>query len=902
MFLTLPWRNFTRNRWRTFLIVLGIAVSVGLETGIAVSVDSLYGNFIENHRGNNFTDITIHSKSNSTLLEMQELEQRMLDIDGVKKSSLVATFTLNDLPSFIQDQPLLENITNAVILYGFEPENHPDFPQLEVINGNKTLDRFEQEVIISESIGYLAEVTPGQKFYIPDMSEYGVSATTATISGTIDDRENFGNHNGFLFILINLNYLLEIFEDESYLNFHIVIEVNDFININSIAQRIEDTLGLDYLVFREKFLSETDILAIRSYQTAMNLIIIASFVVEFLFITNILTINIKERSSEFGILRASGTSKIQVILFLGFEILFYSGLGSIIGNIIGIGFSYIIVFFLNVNYPHTVDINALLLLPTSILSAFVTGILIALIAGLYPIALSVNLPVIQNIHWKMRTKKVTSNSRVISLISGGLLIISGFITTYFIGPSRFLSFEILSWHFIAIGAVFAGTLLLESAFLHFVPKLGKKLMLWHKKVPRIIATRNIEREPQKALLTIMVTALALSFILVVGIVSDGLIESFPDYYNERFGRIDIIAETKDNVQIPPSFVNDLMESDNNILRAGAIQQQRTTISSIQGYVFGINNENFDYFFKETMVLPAEPHIPTLLNSSERGIIISHFLVSRIGLRLGEYLDVQTSSNSSIQMKITGIAAGNPFLQHGNYIFCSDDLFRTLWQNQSVSYVLMSTRTDVNLYIMKDQLLSNYTFFAHCTAVDFYAEAIEKSLIIQKAFFQTLFFHTFLLAGLAQFISILISTLKTEREVGIMRSMGLTKKDVFSIFFAESTIYGILGVIFGIINGVIGAELITWYIGKSLPIKTSISPNLILFWISASFLVTITSTIIPSYRASNKSVIEAITTYAPRQIKANPIIWDGWDKMMAGILKRRQESMKTFPPLFKDKEQ
>ncbi len=156
MFLTLPWRNFTRNKWRTFLIVLGIAVSVGLETGIAVSVDSLYGNFIENHRGNNFTDITIHSKSNSTLLEMQELEQRMLDIDGVKKSSLVATFTLNDLPSFIQDHPLLENITNTVILYGFDPENHPDFPQLEVINGNKTLDRFEREVIISESIGYLA--------------------------------------------------------------------------------------------------------------------------------------------------------------------------------------------------------------------------------------------------------------------------------------------------------------------------------------------------------------------------------------------------------------------------------------------------------------------------------------------------------------------------------------------------------------------------------------------------------------------------------------------------------------------------------------------------------------------------------------------------------------------------
>ena len=76
-------------------------------------------------------------------------------------------------------------------------------------------------------------------------------------------------------------------------------------------------------------------------------------------------------------------------------------------------------------------------------------------------------------------------------------------------------------------------------------------------------------------------------------------------------------------------------------------------------------------------------------------------------------------------------------------------------------------------------------------------------------------------------------------------------------------------------------------------KTSISPSLLIFWITVSFLVTLTSTIIPSYRASNKSVIEAINTYAPRQIKANPLIWDGWDKMMEGILKRRQESMKSF---------
>ncbi|MHA2055725.1 MAG: FtsX-like permease family protein, partial [Candidatus Hodarchaeales archaeon] len=304
--------------------------------------------------------------------------------------------------------------------------------------------------------------------------------------------------------------------------FHVLVQVEDFININTVGQRIEDTLGVDYLVFREKSISDTDILAIKSYQTAMNLIIIASFLVEFLFITNILAINIRERSKEFGILRAVGTSKRQVILFLGIELLFYSGIGSIIvgtskrqvilflgiellfysgigsiiGNVIGVGFSYLIVFFLNLNFPRKIAIEALILVPSSLISAFMTGILIALIAGLYPILLAINLPIVQNIHWKMRGKKTRSKNWILSLITGILLVLIGIITTYFIGPSRFLSFDIISWHFFVIGAIFAGTLVLESGLLHFAPGIGRKLMIWHRKVPRIIATRNIRRESQ----------------------------------------------------------------------------------------------------------------------------------------------------------------------------------------------------------------------------------------------------------------------------------------------------------------------------------------------------------------------------------------------------------------------
>jgi predicted lysophospholipase L1 biosynthesis ABC-type transport system permease subunit len=130
-------------------------------------------------------------------------------------------------------------------------------------------------------------------------------------------------------------------------------------------------------------------------------------------------------------------------------------------------------------------------------------------------------------------------------------------------------------------------------------------------------------------------------------------------------------------------------------------------------------------------------------------------------------------------------------------------------------------------------------------------------------------------------------MKTEREVGIMRSMGLAREEVFSIFFAESTILGILGVILGIINGLIGAELMAWYISQSFPIKTAVSIDLLAFWIMVSLIITISSTIIPSYRSSTKSVVEAINAYIPRQMKAQPILWQNWESMMDTYLEKQR---------------
>ncbi|MFX1284180.1 MAG: FtsX-like permease family protein [Promethearchaeota archaeon] len=877
MSLTLPLRNVTRHKFRTYLIVAAISVSVGLEVGIAITIDSLYEDFIERHRGDIFTDITIHPKYNSTIEELKTLSGNVQSLKGVKRVSPVAIFKVAEIDS-------LENISNNIILYGLKAETHPDSAQLEEIGGETPLE--PPNVIVSFSAA--KELQVGGTINLPKSSQMNFQGVNTSIQGIMSDRVYFGNYIGFYFILIDLDYLISLFTTEKHLAFHLAVMVKDFIDLNNVAKDIQDFVGPDFEVHREKTISYFDILAIQSYQAAMNLIIMASIVIEFLFIANILAINIRDRAKEFGILKAIGSSNLQFFFFLGLELLFYGGIASFLGILLGIGFSFISVFILNFNYPR-LRIFALTIKPNTILSAFITGVFITMVAGLYPIFKAISLPVVQNIHWKVRRKKTKSKIWVFFLIIGTVLIFSGLITTNFVGASRFLVFEIFSWHFFVVWSILLGIFLLEIGLLHFLPGVGMKFKIWSGLLARTIATRNIERESQKSTITIMVTALALSFILIIGITSAAIIASVPNYYKERYGRIQIIAETKDNVEVPVSFVKDLAMNNSDIKRAEFMQQQRTKIDSIDAVIFGVNPDSYKYFIEETMINPPEADIPVLLNSTENGAIISDILLARIGARIGENLKVQVTSTSAVNMTLKGITSGNPFLQDGLYLYISSDLFREYWSNKTAKWIVMDTSPESgSANIVASQLLGQYSELQTVNAIDHYAKVIESSLKVSVLFFQILIIYTFLLSALAQLLNILMTIFRMDREIGVMRAMGLSQSDVLSIFSAESILLGVTGVIFGVFNGYIGAELLEWYISFSIPIETNANIIFIIFWVAISLVITFVSSQITSRRSVNTVIANALHSDLSFQVKKKQVTWTDFEKFMDSHLEQKDE--------------
>ncbi len=862
--LKLAFRNVFRSKQRSFLLIFGITITLALETAVIVTVDTIYDDFLFDNRNQNYTDISVHPKSWENLTSLRNLTSKVGSIPGVRTASEV----------YYISAEVLQNQTgfpvNALI-FGVNFNTHPDIPIMNISEGFRF--GIGQTIIVSQMVRDLMGLSLGDTLNLPELPNIGFKGAELVIGGVFSAPPFFGNRETQAVILIDIETILELFELESTfnsLNMKIDVTAEDFIELKKISENIKDILGPEYDVFVGKEISDLQGLGIKAYSIAMNIVILASLLVEFLFTTNILTIAVRERQKEYGVLRTVGISLKQLFLVLFYEILVYSVIGGLIGVLVGIGFSNLLVSVIDQFYP-TLDFHAILINPSSVLTVFLSGILVALFSGIFPLYLIIRLPVIHNIHSKIKAEKKSSLPEYwrYTIVVGIILAFTGYMLTNFTRTSSFLDFSLFSFQFIAIVLIFGGTLFVEAGLLNFLPKAGEKVFKILNIRLGLISMRNIAREFQRSFFTIMTSSIALTFIILVGVVSATIIASVPHYYEGQWGNIDLVVETNDPGQ-PINFSESLL-SNERIKKVAYVQEQRTEISDSNGYVYGVNPVQYSTFAEQVYesLVDNKPSYQFLEsdNSSQTPInsLISEDLYRAINKPLGANVSIKTTSNTTVNIRIAAIIKSNIFLGNGQYLYIGSSYFQEIFNSSLAKVFVCDVIDDFSLSETERNITLSYPFLRDAVGIEHYGRIIENSLIFQANLFQVLFFETFILAGIAQFVGVLMSTLQMEREMGIMRSMGLSKKGVLTIFLVESMTLGVTAIFFGFLDGLFSALLLIWYISFSIPITMNFPLDHVASWLFFSFLFTIASTIIPAYKSSQKEVVATISARPIRSL-------------------------------------
>ena len=250
---------------------------------------------------------------------------------------------------------------------------------------------------------------------------------------------------------------------------------------------------------------------------------------------------------------------------------------------------------------------------------------------------------------------------------------------------------------------------------------------------------------------------------------------------------------------------------------------------------------------------------------KKSILIGKELAASMGAMVGDKVNLITSEETDLEMTVGGI------FQSGFYEY---DLNMVLIPLQTAQYITYSDETVGRLSVRLDNPYDAQELIydvARKLPTDLYIgtwgeqnRALLSALTLEKTIMLVVFSLIAIVAGFLIWITLNTLVREKTKDIGIMRAMGFSKKNIMLIFLIQGIILGIIGIILGIIVSLIllyyiknyAVDLVSnIYYLKDIPIEISLKEIAII--VGANFIVILISSIFPAYRAAKLENVEAL---------------------------------------------
>ena len=250
---------------------------------------------------------------------------------------------------------------------------------------------------------------------------------------------------------------------------------------------------------------------------------------------------------------------------------------------------------------------------------------------------------------------------------------------------------------------------------------------------------------------------------------------------------------------------------------------------------------------------------------KKSILIGKELAASMGAMVGDKVKLITSEETDLEMTVGGI------FQSGFYEY---DVNMVLIPLQTAQYITYSDETVGRLSVRLDNPYDAQELIydvARKLPTDLYIgtwgeqnRALLSALTLEKTIMLVVFSLIAIVSGFLIWITLNTLVREKTKDIGIMRAMGFSKKNIMLIFLIQGIILGIIGIILGIIVSLIllyyiknyAVDLVSnIYYLKDIPIEISLKEIAII--VGANFIVILISSIFPAYRAAKLENVEAL---------------------------------------------
>jgi putative ABC transport system permease protein len=574
---------------------------------------------------------------------------------------------------------------------------------------------------------------------------------------------------------------------------------------------------------------------------------VALFVGSFV-IANTLSITIAQRTRELATLRTLGATRRQVLRSVMLEALVIGLLASVVGLFLGLalakGLNSLLVSF-GIDLPQASTVFA----TRTIIVSLLVGVLITLAAALRPALRSTRVPPIAAV----REGAVLPPTRFARLgVYPALATIAGAIALLLIGLFSGLSTGT------ALLAIGGGALLLFLGVSMLAPRLVPALVRvlgWPAQrfgaAAGSLARANSMRNPARTARTASALMIGLALVTFVGVLAAGLRTRFENTVNEAFLANYALTATNNFSPISVASANAVKTVPGvevvSGVRAG---EGRAFGSKVQ--VTGVAPDVGRVLFTKWQA--GGPRTPAVLGSD--GTFVTKDYAKAHRLQVGSTFSLQVPNGQRLPLTVRGIykpAEGGASL-FGDMAM-SATLFDGAYSNPQNVYTFINTRggvTPANTRALEAALVG-FPDAKLQTKSQFKKNQLQGLNLLLNLLYVLLSLS--IVVSLFGIVNTLVLTVfERTRELGMLRAVGMTRRQVRRMIRDESVITALLGAAFGIPLGILLALLVGGaikYAVFTVPVGT------LVVFVIAAIIAGLVASIFPARRAARLNVLAAL---------------------------------------------
>ena len=558
-------------------------------------------------------------------------------------------------------------------------------------------------------------------------------------------------------------------------------------------------------------------------------------------IYNVFSITAAQRQRESALLRAIGASRRQVTNSLLVEAVVIGLVGSTLGFIFGIGLSQALSALLNaigLEIPTTgLTINS-----SAIFSTVLVGTIITTLSAILPALRSGRVPPLAAIR-ETALDVVTGMTR--RIIIGLVFMILGVVALV----ASINGAEVI---FLGLGvlAVFAGVLVLGPAISKPVAMLLGKPVAKLRGITGAMSQQNAARNPKRTARTaapvLIGVALVTSFTALAASIKSEIRESIGSSFRGDFA---LSVNSRGFGGIPTS-VTDQIDQLPEVQTATGVGFIAAKVGDESPFILVFNPKTADGLYNLEMIEGRQSDL------GKDEIFIEQDKSIEKNLPVGSSVQVTLIDGRSIQLKVAGTYKN----AYGNYVV-SRELFEGVATPLFDSFVYISTNTNVSDENARTAIsaisadLGVGTLESRTEYIDSQAAQIDQFL----ALIYGLLFLSVIIAIVGIIITLLLSVFERRHEIGLLRSVGMTRSQVRTMVRWESVITSLFGAVTGVLLGIVTGVVIVVSLNESgisaftLPITSTI------FILIGSFIIGVIAAVFPAWRATRTEIITAIAS-------------------------------------------